>query len=53
MPACAIDMQLTIKISKKMERRFGVILAPLSSKECIRKDNLHTESKGVKKNKLN
>ena len=34
-------VQLTIKISEKAERRFGVILAPLSSKECNRKDNLY------------
>ena len=28
-----LEIQLTIKISEKTERRFGVILAPLSSKE--------------------
>ena len=32
-----LEIQLTIKISEKTKRRFGVILAPLSSKECNRK----------------
>ena len=36
-------IKLTIKISEKTERRFSVILAPLSSKECNRKDNLYRE----------
>ena len=31
-----LEIQLTIKISEKTERRFGVILAPLSSNECIK-----------------
>ena len=35
------SLKLTIKMSEKTERRFGVILAPLSSKECNRKDNLY------------
>ena len=34
-----LEIQLTIKISKKTEQRFGVILAPLSSEECNRKNN--------------
>ena len=36
-----LELQLTIKISEKTERRFGVILVPLSTKECNRKDNLY------------
>ena len=36
-----LEIQLTIKMSEKTERRFGVILAPLSSRECNRKDNLY------------
>ena len=36
-----LEIQLTIEISGKTERRFGVILAPLSRKECNRKDNLY------------
>ena len=44
-----LEIQLTIKISEKTERRFGVILASLSSKEKI----IYTENKGVKWNKLN
>ena len=39
-----LEIQLTIKISEKTERRFGVILASLSSKEKI----IYTENKGVK-----
>ena len=38
-----LEIQLTIKMSKKTERRFGVILAPFSSKECNGKDNLYVK----------
>ena len=38
-----LEIQLTIKMSEKTERRFGVILAPFSSKEWNRKDNLYVK----------
>ena len=36
-----LEIQLAIKISEKMEQHFSVILAPISSKECNRKDNFY------------
>ena len=36
-----LEIQLTMQISEKTERRFGVILAPLSNKECDRKDDFY------------
>ena len=34
-----LETQLIIKISEKIERRFGVILAPFSSKNMCEKEN--------------